>query len=110
LENTGVSLQKLDNIKSQRKELKRIDWDIATRILKTLYLYGNQKRTTMARLTNMSYDGCVSYVGWLELLGFVKREVDNRFEMIGLTDLGINFYKTKLVKEPTLSNLQNLSL
>ena len=99
MENTGIDSQKLDNIKNQRRGLKRIDWDIATRILKTLYLCGNQKKTTMARLTNMSYDGCVSYVCWLELLGFVKKEADNRFEMIRLTDLGINFYKTKLMEE-----------
>src|SRR3989338_9672568 len=94
-----MNSQKLDNIKNQRKKLKRIDWDIATRILKTLYLYGNQKKTTLERLINMSYDGCILYIGWLELLGFVKKEADERFEMIWLTDLGINFYKTKLMEE-----------
>jgi len=108
LENIGVNSQKSDNIKNPSKELKRINWDVAIRILKTLYLYGNQKRTVMARLTNMSYDRCVSYIGWLELLGFVKREADGKFEMIGLTDLGINFYKTKLMKASSISNPRNL--
>lgn len=92
----------------KKKELKRIDWDMACRMLKALYFYGNQNKTAMARLANMSYDSCVSYLGWLELLDFIKKETDDKFEMIGLTDLGINFCKTKLMKESKLSNLKEL--
>lgn len=97
MENIGVSSQKLDNIKSQRKELKRIDWDIATRILKTLYLYGKQKKTAIARITNMGYDNCILYLDWLDLLGFIKKETDNYSQTVSLTDLGIIFCKTKLM-------------
>lgn len=94
-----------------KNALKRINWDIATRLLETLYFYGNQKKTAIARLTNMSYDNCVLYLDWLDLLGFIKKETnDNRFEIIGLTEIGINFYKTKLVSKPSISYLEKISV
>ncbi len=98
MENTGLNSQKLDNANSQRRELKRIDWDVATRILKTMHHYGGQKKTTIARITNMGYDNCILYLDWLDLLGFVKNEAYDYSQIVCLTELGIIFCKTKLMK------------
>jgi len=91
LENTGANSQKLDNIKKQRKELKKIDWGIVTRLVITLY-YGKMRRTKVAMKCNMSYDKCVLYLEWLEMMGLIKKEIDGDGFVVGLTQQGHDLY------------------
>lgn len=100
MENVGdfePNSKKLNN--NQRKELKRIDWTIATRILKTLYYHGEQKKTVLARLTDMGYDNCILYLDWLDLLGLIQNK--GLSQTISLTETGIVFCRTKLIRTST---------
>lgn len=92
------------------KKLTRIDWNIAVRLLTVLYESGKIKKTTISRDSKMSYNRCIQYLDWFELLGFIKKEVDEeRFEIFYLTDLGITFCRTKLNREQkSILNLEHL--
>ena len=80
-----------------KKILKKIDRDILDRMLVILYEYGKDKRTHIARKSDMAYDKCVLYLDFLEMFGFIKKETSkDGFEIIGLTEHGIKFCKTKL--------------
>jgi len=48
----------------------------------------------MAMKCSMSYDRCVLYLDWLNSIGLIKKELDeDDFELISLSDKGIEFYK-----------------
>ena len=79
---------------SIKKELKRIDWNIIKRILKYLHNDGKEKKTNIAMKCNMSYDNCVVYLNWLEIMDLIKRETDeNGFELISLNHKGEELFK-----------------
>ena len=77
--------------------MKRIDREILDRIMVILYEYGKDKKSIIARKSNMGYDKFVLYLDFLEMFQFIKKETNqDGFEMIGLTENGIKFCKTKL--------------
>ena len=80
-------------IKHHKKELKRIDWNIVKRLVILLYYDSKVKRTNIAMKCKLSYDNCLLYLNWLEMMGLIKKETDrDGFELISLTDKGIDLY------------------
>ncbi|MGI0057460.1 MAG: winged helix-turn-helix domain-containing protein [Nitrosarchaeum sp.] len=96
-----------DNMKSDKSEtrhLKRVDIEIMGRIISTLYDLGSEKKTVIARRSNVSYDNFILYLEFLDLIGFVKRENQNtKLELVTLTDQGKEFYLRRL--SPIMKNL-----
>lgn len=81
------------------KTISKLDINIITRIMLTLYENGGTKKTAIARKTNMAYDNCKSYIDMLELIELVKKETDKyNFDIICLTPTGIRFCKKQLNK------------
>ena len=82
---------------SSKRELKRIDWSIIKRILRHLHDDGKEKKTNIAMKCNLSYNKLVLYLEWLEMMDFIKRELDEKkFECISLNEKGREFYSRKL--------------
>ena len=82
---------------SSKRELKRIDWNIIKRILRYLHYYGKEKKTNISMKCNLSYNKLVLYLDWLEMMDFIKRELDEKkFECISLNEKGREFYIRKL--------------
>ena len=78
-----------------KKELKRIDWNIVKRLVIFLH-YNKMKKTNIAMQCSMSYDKCVLYLNWLEMMDLIKKETDpNGFEVICLNDKGNELYERK---------------
>lgn len=93
LENTGINSQKLDNMKIQRKELKRIDWDIVKRILELLYHEGKSKKTKIAMKCSLNHKQVTMYLDWINMFDFIKKETDeDKSERIDLNERGREFY------------------
>ncbi len=76
-----------------KRTIKRIDIDVMTRLMITLYKNGHEKKTNLARDANVNYDTCVHYLGYLEFIDFVKKIVEIKYEKFSLTNNGINFCK-----------------
>jgi predicted transcriptional regulator len=86
--------EKMENPSQIKRQLKRIDWKIVRRVVAFLYYDGGIKKTNMAMKCTMSYDRCVLYLDWLNAIGLIKKELDeDGFELISLSDKGIEFYK-----------------
>ncbi|TLX71396.1 MAG: hypothetical protein E6L05_03685 [Thaumarchaeota archaeon] len=86
--------EKMENIIQLKRRLKRIDWKIVRRVIAFLYYDSGIKKTNMAMKCSMSYDRCVLYLDWLNAIGLIKKELDeDGFELISLSDKGIEFYK-----------------
>lgn len=97
MENTGVNSQKLDNIKNQRKKLKRIDWDIVKRILDLLYREGKSKKTKIAMKCSINHEQVTMYLDWIDMFDFIKKETDeDESEWIALNERGREFYFRKI--------------
>lgn len=96
----------MNSSEKDRRELKRIDWNIIKRLLKYLRYDGKEKKTHIAMKCNLSYDKLVLYLEWLEMIDFIKRDYDERgFECISLNENGIEFYTRKLKDiENTITN------
>jgi predicted transcriptional regulator len=74
---------------SRRKELQRIDWNIAKRIITVLYGERELKRTQIALKCNLSYANCLLYLEWLDFLGLIEKKIDHdNSELTGLTENG----------------------
>lgn len=87
------------------KNLTRIDPTIVERIILSLYESGREKRTTISRNANMSYDRCVKYLNYLEKINFIKKETnEHNATVYSLALDGINLCKSKLSR----SELNNL--
>ncbi|WP_155991181.1 hypothetical protein [Candidatus Nitrosotenuis uzonensis] len=56
----------------RKKKLKRIDWDIAERIILVLYDKGEQRRTPLATKCNLNYANCLLYIQWMMYLDLVR--------------------------------------
>jgi predicted transcriptional regulator len=96
LENTNVDSQKLDKIKSNGKELKRIDWDIVKRILELLYHEGQSKKTNIAMKCNLNHEQVTTYLDWIDMFDFIKKESENKVKWIALSERGREFYSRKI--------------
>lgn len=84
-------------ISQNKKELKRINWNIVKKLIVLLHYNGRMKRTNIAMRCNMGYDKCLLYLNWLDLMDLIKKEIDeDGFELIRLTDKGHQFYDRKL--------------
>src|SRR2546426_9062073 len=84
-------VERQPEIKHHKKELKRIDWDIVKRLVVVLYYDNKAKRTNIAMKCKLSYDNCLLYLNWLEMMDLIKKETDlDGFELISLTDKGID--------------------
>ena len=95
----------LNSSVTNKKELKRIDWNIIKRLLRYLRYDGNEKKTNIAMKCHLSYNKLVLYLEWLEMMDLIKREHDdNSFERISLNDRGIEFYTRKLQDKESITN------
>jgi predicted transcriptional regulator len=88
-----IMVDRLPEIKHHKKELKRIDWNIVKRLVILLYYDNKAKRTNIAMKCKLSYDNCLLYLNWLEMMDLIKKETNREgFELISLTDKGIDLY------------------
>lgn len=86
------------------QQLKRLDLTIMIRILSVLSEIGRSKKTTIARNSKMSYDNCLKYLKLLGIFGFISIEInENGFEIIGLTEQGMNLLQKISMLLPTVS-------
>ena len=80
------------NEKSQ-KIPKRIDTEVVKKLIIILHEDGMEKKTKIALKSRLSYDKCLLYLSWLELMGLIRKENDaNNFEIIRLTRRGAELY------------------
>lgn len=78
------------------RELKRIEWGIIERLVKMLYFNRGIKRTKIAMQCNMSYDKCVLYLDWMEMMGIIEKEIDKGgYILIQLGEKGSELYHKK---------------
>lgn len=76
-----------------KKELKRIDWDIVKRLLQHLYYDEKEKKTNLAMKCSLCYDKFMLYLNWLDMMDLVYRKVDGRgFELIKLNRKGLDLF------------------
>lgn len=81
----------------KKKEIQRIDWNIAKRLIEFLHYNGRERKTKIAMKCNLNYEQLTMYLDWLELLEFIIKEMDNKkVEWICLSEKGMNFYLKKL--------------
>lgn len=79
-----------------KRELKRINWDIVKKLMKLLYYGGGMKKTHIATKCNLSYDKGRLYLNWMDMMDLIKKEIDdNKFEIISLSEKGIDLYARK---------------
>jgi predicted transcriptional regulator len=72
---------------------RRIDTEVVKRIITILHDDGMEKKTKIALKSHLSYDKCLLYLAWLELMGLIRKENDaDNFEMINLTLKGAELY------------------
>lgn len=76
-----------------KKTQRRVDVEIVKRIIIILREDGKQRKTRVALKAHLAYNKCVRYLEWLELMGFIKKEDDHGFEIINLTDNGVELYQ-----------------
>ncbi|TLX95788.1 MAG: hypothetical protein E6K91_01810 [Thaumarchaeota archaeon] len=81
----------------KKRQPKRIDLSIISRLLQSLYYNSGIKKTKIAIKCNLSYDKCVLYLNWLEMMELIERQKDeDGFETIVLSQRGSELYKRKL--------------
>ena len=85
-------IQKIQN----KKELRRIDWNIVRRLVTSLYYNSKMKKTHIATKCNLGYNKCRLYLDWMEMMELIKRETDeDQFEVIVLTEKGKSLHNRK---------------
>lgn len=82
----------------KKKELQRIDWNVAKRIIIKLHDTGKVTKTNLATKCNLGYDKLVLYLDWLEIMDMITKntEHDDKLEGISLSEFGMSFCNTKL--------------
>lgn len=88
----------LEQNRSIKKHLKRIDIEILQRLLLFLYYNSKTKKTNIAMKCGMSYDKCILYLEWMKTISLIKNESVNGFELLSLSDRGIEFFE-KIFKD-----------
>lgn len=84
-----VTTAKPKQFNMKKKELKRIDWKIVKRLTLQLYYNNKEKKTNIAMRCNLSYDKFALYLGWMETMDLIKKEIDGEgYELINLNDRG----------------------
>jgi len=86
---------KIENRKRRksRTAARRIDTEVVKRIITILHDEGNEKKTKISLKAHLSYDKCLSYIEWLELMGLIRKENDvHDSELINLTEKGNELY------------------
>lgn len=86
---------RIENKKKQktRSAARRIDTEVVKRIITILHDEGNEKKTKISLKAHLSYDKCLSYIEWLELMGLIRKENDDHdSELINLTEKGNELY------------------
>ena len=87
---------KLKQVKKNKRELKRIDWNTVKRVVSTLYHNTRMKKTLLATACSMGYDKCRLYIDWLEMMDLIRREInDDGYEELMLTEKGRSLYSKK---------------
>lgn len=87
--------------KKSRKTPRRIDTEVVKRIITILHNDGMERKTKISLKAHLSYDKCLLYLEWLELMGLIRKENDvSNFELINLTEKGNELY----LKYSELSN------
>ncbi len=84
------------SVSIKTKELRRIDWRIVKRILNVLYCEGPMRKTHIAIKCNLNYSQTTLYLNWLDMVNFIKKSNDDRFEVITLSNKGADLYVQKL--------------
>jgi predicted transcriptional regulator len=85
-------IQKIQN----KKELRRIDWNIVRRLVTSLYYNSRMKKTHIATKCNLGYNKCRLYLDWMEMMELIKRDTDeDQFEVIVLTEKGKSLHNRK---------------
>ena len=69
---------------------RRIDWDVARRLLKIVYLDGKIKRTNLAMRVGINYTACTRYVAWMLEINWISLSEDNQ---VRLTESGLQICK-----------------
>lgn len=82
--------------KGNKKTFKRIEVPVMERVLSTIYESGRQNRTNIATNSKLAYNKCVRYIGFLEMIDFVRECRDSSSVVFELTPHGISFCKRKL--------------
>ena len=76
-----------------RTAARRIDTEVVKRIITILHDDGMEKKTKISLKAHLSYDKCLSYLEWLELMGLIRKEINGRdSELISLTEKGTELY------------------
>jgi predicted transcriptional regulator len=79
------------------KGLTRIDWKIITRLVTFLHYNARMKRTLIATRCNLSYDNCIRYLNWLEMMELIEKQIDvDGYQTIVLSQRGHSLYKRQL--------------
>ena len=73
-----------------------MDMEILQRLMMFLYYNNKTKKTNIAMKCGMSYDKCVLYLDWMKIMSLIKNEVSQGFELISLSDSGIEFFEKNL--------------
>lgn len=77
-----------------KREPRRIDLSIVSRLMHLLYYNGGIKKTIIATGCNLGYDKWVLYLNWLETIDLIKRKTDeDGYEIIVLSERGNEHYK-----------------
>ncbi len=86
----------MNQLKKNKRELKRIDWRTVKRIVSTLHHNARMKKTLLATACSMGYDKCRLYIDWLEMMDLIRKEIndDGKEELI-LTEKGRSLYSKK---------------
>jgi hypothetical protein len=88
-----------------KRTLRRIDWTTVKKIMIVLSCDNKMKKTNIAMSCRLSYDKCVSYLRWLELLDLVKIVIDgDGFELFGLNNRGMDLCKKEFKHEQGILN------
>lgn len=86
----------MNQLKKNKKELKRIDWKTVTRVISTLHYNTRMKKTLLATACSMGYDKCRLYIDWLEMMELIRKETsDDGHEELILTEKGRSLYSKK---------------
>ena len=64
----------------------KIDWNVAKRFLKIVYMDGDIKRTNLAMRVGINYTACTKYVAWMTEINWIGLSQDNR---VRLTEPGL---------------------
>jgi predicted transcriptional regulator len=88
-----------------KRGLRRIDWSTVKKIMIALSRDNKMKKTNLAMACGISYDNCISYLRWLELLGLIKTEIgENGSALFGLNSRGMDLCKKEFENDQEILN------